>query len=116
MREELTHLLPGHVHLLSGSRVCPFWDWDSNMTFSVKNIYFRLNDGGLRCLFVKIIWDIKALLKVKAFIWLIINDVIVTWDNLKKKDWQGPDICVLCTADEESIDHIFLRYPFSILI
>jgi len=29
---------------------------------------------------------------------------------------QGPNFCVLCASDEKSIDHLFIRWPFSVHI
>jgi len=49
--EELMRLLLSHLHLDIGARDRSFWDLDPNETFSVRNTYFRLNDGGLRCPF-----------------------------------------------------------------
>ena len=47
-------------------------------TFLVKNAYLRLNDGGLRCLLDKVILKIKAPLKIKAFLWLVVNRATLT--------------------------------------
>jgi len=33
-----------------------------------------------------------------------------------KKGWQGPNICVMCKAEEETIDQLFPICPFSICI
>ena len=46
------------------------------------------------------------------FFWLIVNGAILTWDNFRKRGWQGLGICVLCSADEECIAHSFLRCLF----
>ena len=35
------------------------------------------------------------------------------WHNLKKRNWQGTDICTLCMADDETNNYIFLNYTFS---
>jgi hypothetical protein len=36
------------------------------------------------------IWNWKIQLKVKLFIWLAIEDKILTWNMLQKKGWEGP--------------------------
>ena len=46
-------------------------------------------DRGLQCPFVKVIWNVKTPLKIKVFLWLIINKAILTWDNLRKKEPVG---------------------------
>ena len=33
-------------------------------------------------------------------------------NNLIKRNWQGPNICVLCCKDTETIDHLFMTYPY----
>jgi len=81
--------------------------------FTVRNACLRLNDVGLRCPFALTIWKVKAPLKVRAFMWLVINGATLTWDNLKKRNWHGPDICTICMADDETLDHIFLNCTFS---
>jgi len=55
----------------------------------VNSAYDHLNDGGARCPFAKNIWNIKAPLKVKAFLWLVVNRAILTLDNLMRRSWQG---------------------------
>ena len=112
MREELVHPLPNHLNLSTGSRGRPIWDWDHKKVFSVRSAYFRLNDDGLRCPFAKVIWDVKTPLKIKVFLWLVIKCAILTWDNLIKKDWQGPG-CAPYVSNEKSID---LRCHFSIYV
>lgn len=37
----------------------------------------------------------------------------LTWDNLQRKGWVGPDICTLCSNAEEGICHIFLEYEYT---
>jgi len=56
------------------------------------NAYFRRNDMGLRRLFTKVIWNVETLLKIKVFFWLVINKVILIWNNMRKRSWQGDNI------------------------
>ena len=100
--------------MILGVRDRPIWNWDSKLIFSIKSVYYMLNDDGLWCLFAKVIWSIRAPFKVRAFLWLVINDVILTWDNLKKGDGM-PGVCTLCTTDDESIDDLLLSYPLVLL-
>ena len=91
----------------------PSWEWDPKRLFSVKNAYFRLNNGGLQFPYAKVIWTTKVPPKIKAFIWLVINEALLTWDNLMKRGWTGPGICVTCVGDEEIIDHLFLHCSYA---
>lgn len=40
----------------------------------------------------------------------------LTWDNIRKRGFQGPSVCVLCEANEEDSAHLFFRCPFSLQI
>ena len=111
-RGELLRFLPGHFALDGVNRYRPIWEWDNKRIFLVKRAYFSLYDGGLRCPYTKIIWRINVPIKIRAFLWLVINKAILIWENLMKKSWLGPSICVLYKL-EESIDHLFFRCPYS---
>jgi hypothetical protein len=52
-------------------------------------------------------------LKIKLFIWLAADDKILTWDNLLRRGWEGPNICFLCHLNSESITHLFLDCTFT---
>ena len=44
--------------------------------------------------------------------WFLFNKVILTKDNLAKRQWNGCKKCVFCDS-EESIDHLFFTCPFA---
>ena len=48
-RMKLLQLLHEHELIYEGVRDNPKWEWDPKRVFSVKNAYYRLNNGGLRC-------------------------------------------------------------------
>lgn len=48
--------------------------------------------------------------KIIIFAWLVFYNKNLTWDNLQKKNWNGPAICLMCKSNEENIIHIFLNY------
>ena len=54
------------------------------------------------------LWSYDIPRKHKCFNWLCLENHIKTWDNLSKKCWFGPNICCLCNANEESMNHIFV--------
>ena len=47
--------------------------------------------------------------KIGCFIWLVIRNKILTWDNLQKRGRSGPGICALCYSDEETVSHLFSK-------
>lgn len=55
----------------------------------------------------------KLPLKVKLFIWLVLEQKILTWEILVKRGIVGPSKCVLCGNNEENINHYFVDCDFS---
>src|ERR1043165_8282346 len=47
--------------------------------------------------------------------WFLFNKVILTKDNLAKRNWDGCKKCVFCDS-KESIDHLFFTCPFAHLL
>jgi hypothetical protein len=90
---------------LSESNDIISWKLGKNCKFSVKSLYHALtsSDAGPSH---KVIWKGKALPKIKIFIWLMINNVVLTKDNLIKRKWSGNPTCQFCDHDE-SVDHLF---------
>jgi hypothetical protein len=88
---------------------------DRSGSLTVKNIYLALAKkkwpnviGGWR----RHMWKWDMVQKIKLFIWLSIENRILTWDTLQRKGWQGPNICHLCTKEVESVYHLFVSYNF----
>lgn len=59
-----------------------------------------------------LLWKIKMPLKIKVFLWYIQNGVILTRDNLHKRNWKGCKSCVFCDTNE-TINHLFFQCPFA---
>jgi len=53
-------------------------------------------------------WKIKVPLKIKFFLWYLKKGVILTKDNLAKRNWKGDKKCCFCNNDE-SIQHLFFE-------
>ena len=60
----------------------------------------------------KLIWKVKAPLKIKNFLWYLRRGVILTKDNLVKRNWQGSKTYCFCHK-EETIKHLFFDYRFA---
>jgi ribonuclease HI len=52
-------------------------------------------------------------LKIKLFPWLAAANKILTWDNLIHRGWEGPNICLLCRLNSESVTHLFIDCTFT---
>ena len=57
-------------------------------------------------------WKMKIPLKTKVFAWYLRRGVILTKDNLAKRNWQGSKRCVFCHHDE-TIKHLFFQCNFA---
>ena len=77
-REDILDLLPPFLPAYAGVDDDPTWEWGHKCVFSVKSGYLMLNDRGLRFPFAKVIWNVKAPLKVRAFLWLVTKRAILT--------------------------------------
>lgn len=78
------------------------WVFGSKNSFFVKSIYNNLtsNESGLHH---KKIWKGKILAKIKIFLWLILNDSILTKDNMLKRNRHGDPTCCFCRTDESAL-------------
>ena len=60
----------------------------------------------------KYLWKMKVPLKVKIFAWYLRRGVILTKDNLLKRNWHGSSKCCFCNHDE-TIKHLFFDCQFA---
>ena len=90
------------------------WSLEKSGRFSVKSLYEGLtkNECGVS---LKRNWKGKIPAKIKIFLWLVSNDVVLTKDNLLKRKWQGDPTCVFCECDE-TIPHLFFQCPVAKVI
>ena len=79
--------------------------------FWVKSMYLDLINSGTIPRSMHI-WKVKMLLKIKVFMWFVHKQVILTKDNLAKRNWTGSRRCSFCDRDE-SIKHLFLDCPMT---
>ena len=56
----------------------------------------------------KHVWKVKVPLKIKVFMWFVHKQVILTKDNLVKRNWTGSTRCSFCDRDE-TIKHLFFE-------
>jgi hypothetical protein len=54
-------------------------------------------------------WIWNLVLKIKLFIWLAMENKILTWDNLQGRGWEGPNICHLCLREPEIVNHLLVK-------
>ena len=61
----------------------------------------------------KQVWNKFSWPKCNFFMWLVVHSRCLTWDNLCKRGFQGPSMCVLCQNSEENISHLFFHCSFT---
>jgi len=83
-------------------------------TFSVNAMYnnIMIEEGVPRDISL---WKIKVPLKIKFFLWYLRQGVILTKDNLAKRQWKGCTDCCFCGV-QESIQHLFFECPIASLV
>jgi hypothetical protein len=90
---------------LNDSRDTFKWNLHQNGLFTVHSMYALLiSNGQIRQ--DQIGWRLKLPLKIKIFSWYLRRGVILTKDNLAKRNWNGNKKCVFCSR-EETIQHLF---------
>jgi hypothetical protein len=99
-----------HVNLIE-EKDSFIWSLTSSGSFTLKSMYLDLLDDQTKYL-CKYIWKIKVPLKIKIFMWFLHRKVILTKDNLAKRNWEGSKTCVFCDKDE-SIQHLFFECPLA---
>jgi hypothetical protein len=80
------------------------WGLTTSRTFNAKSMYLDLLDDDTKY-HKKYIWKIKVPLKIKVFMWFLHRKVILTKDNLVKRNWNGNESCYFCD-NKESIQHV----------
>jgi hypothetical protein len=64
----------------------------------------------------KELWNWQVPLKIKLFIFLMLEKRILTWENQFKRGFSRPSRCVLCGKDEEYVHHLFVTCNFTKVI
>ncbi|WVZ64633.1 hypothetical protein U9M48_014127 [Paspalum notatum var. saurae] len=90
---------------LDGHHDKAIWSLTKHGYFTVKSLYNFLANQSVLPLNKKL-WKLKLPLKIKIFVWFLMKGVILTKDNLKKRNWNGDDGCCFCN-EKETIQHLF---------
>jgi hypothetical protein len=96
---------------LTNQRDLFVWGLYHNGLFLVKSMYRTLL-GTEAIPYNTFIWKLKLPLKIKVFLWYLYKGVILTKDNLARRQWQGYRKCCFCSI-EESIQHLFFDCHFA---
>eukprot|EP00253_Pinus_taeda_P011612 PITA_11612 len=89
------------------------WGYEEKGTFTTKEAYnIILKDRLIKDKLWEKIWNPPIWPKVSTFLWLLSHNRILSWDNLRKRKFAGPSICLNCKLDEESTVHLMQICPF----
>ena len=88
-----------------------YWKLTKNGVFSVKSMYLDVINSSV-ITSSKHVWKVKVPLKIKVLMWFVHKQVILTKDNLAKRNWTGSKSCSFCDSDE-TIKHFFLDCPLA---
>lgn len=71
---------------------------------------FLINNANV--FYNKSLWKLKVPLHIKIFMWYLLGDVILTKDNLSRRNWQENKKCVFCDL-YKSIPHLFFMCHYT---
>ncbi|WVZ82089.1 LOW QUALITY PROTEIN: hypothetical protein U9M48_029391 [Paspalum notatum var. saurae] len=92
-----------HVNLEEGTDIF-MWGLHKTGSFTVRSMYKALVSNGIKV--SQKIWRLKIPLKIKIFLWFLKKEVLLTKDNLVRRNWRGTVTCDFC-KQSESIQHLF---------
>lgn len=85
----------------------PEWRLTAQGTFTCALAYQVMHDSGMRCEFYKVQWKLKVPQKVAIFVWLLIQDRILTQQVMEIRGITVVPRCVMCQLDRlEDRDHL----------
>ena len=88
------------------------WNLTTSGSFTVDSMYRALMHSEVPVSNNKKIWKSKIPLKVKIFMWYLRRGVVLTKDNLARRNWSGSKKCCFYTHDE-TIKHLFFYCKFA---
>lgn len=83
------------------------WKNTANGKFTVKSAYNTLQDSPARRCNTTTIWKLHVPPRFKIFAWLLVQNKILTTDNLRKRGYNMAGICYMCRTSDETVQHLF---------
>ena len=108
----------GRIHLRSSSDHFLWTYRNYSGAITAAMVYERMVDHLKEIdmdtsLVFQVLWKFNIPEKIRCFIWLLIKNKVLTWDQLIKRGSQGPSCCQLCKKEEETAQHLFLECHFT---
>ena len=118
-KEEWNNFFKGMVgsdFVINNSKYILLWSWDKKRGNVNANLAYKFRMVELRevepYFWYNELWNWQLPLKVKLFVWLMLKQRILTWENLNKRGFSGTSRCVLCGISEETMFHVFVERGF----
>jgi hypothetical protein len=86
------------------------WGLKASGFFTVKSMYIALINNSVRV--SQDIEQTKLPMKIKVFMWYLKRGVILTNDNLARRNWNGDKSCCICHFTD-TIHHFFFDYFYA---
>ena len=101
------------VHLQQGVQDTITWRWTGDGKYSTRSAYRIQFRGSLASFSTELIWNAHVENKCKIFAWILVQDNILTAQNLQRRGWPHHQQCVLCNGPLETGLHLCLCCPFA---
>lgn len=93
----------------------PRWKWTSNGDFSTASTYIILMESGISMPHNLALWSLKIPTKIRIFLWVAMQDKLLTQQNLSMKGCAVPLGCHLCSnSGMETTGHLLHSCTFAI--
>jgi len=92
------------------------WDLHLSGVYTLKVGYIQLSEDqvlGEEIWWWRRLWKFKCMAKSKLLLWAILKNKVPTWDNLRKRTFNGPGWCTLWRMEEEFVSHLFLNCSYT---
>ena len=104
-----------HIHLQDRSDEL-VWEGDPSGCYTPKAGYVKLCIDFQQCdvkWWWRKVWKLGCPTKARILLWTILENKTPTWDNLQKRNHNGPSWCILCKDSIETVHHLFVSYQFT---
>ncbi|XP_028551032.1 uncharacterized protein LOC114579714 isoform X2 [Dendrobium catenatum] len=112
--EGFPHILRGVIENISGiggDGPCLFWK-NSNV-HKYKHFLEEYFSEMPSCLWHKMVWHKRHILKHSVFVWLALHRGLKTAEALLLRNIQVPRTCSLCYDNDEYVSHLYFECPYS---
>lgn len=89
------------------------WRWFANGEYSVRSAYRIQFTGRYKKMTFTPIWGARAEPKGKTFAWILLQQKILTANNLAKRGWPHDPICKLCNGAPKTPTHLCRTCPYT---